>query len=97
MKLWHLRKIRYLACTDVNINVLQLINIYIIQIPNFRHIKKSHIPLIPFLWNCVDMPFPFFFFFFFWGGGGGEALINSAFVLQHELLVQCMDLTSFRR
>ena len=67
----------------MNSNVLQLINICIIQIPNFRHIKKSHIPLIPFLWNCVDMPFPFFFFFFF----GGEALINSAFVLQHELLI----------
>ena len=32
-----------LACTDVVINILQLISVHIISIPNFRHIKKiSH-------------------------------------------------------
>ena len=31
---------RCLACSDVVINVLQLISVHIIYIPNFRHIKK---------------------------------------------------------
>ena len=72
------KKMMYLACSDVVINILQLISVHIIKIPNFRHIKK-----IPHFSDSILVELCLYAFFFW----GEQALINSAFALQQELLI----------